>query len=218
MADYQIRKIEESEYRTSAWSGGTTTELFLSPKEGSYAERNFLWRLSSATVDLPESTFTALPGYERIIMTLEGELDLSHNGGEWLHLKEFMPHRFDGGDDTVSRGKVTDFNLMLKKGCCMGDMIPFFMESGESAETGKDVCSKLSDGLREQILYCRKGQMIVRTGAGETIKLKDGQALWASGDFTGEKWIFQAESSVKAVLVLVKERMKTGGQARWETN
>ena len=205
MADYQIRKIEESEYHTSAWSGGTTTELFLSPKEGSYAKRNFLWRLSSATVDLLESTFTDLPGYERIIMTLKGELDLCHNGGEWLHLKEFMPHRFDGGDLTVSRGRVTDFNLMLKKGCCKGDMVPLFMKSGERMETGKDACFKLQDGWGEQILYCHKGQLTVRTETGETFELKDGQALCVSGDFTGAKWVFQAESSVKAVFVSVKQ-------------
>lgn len=210
MADYQIRKIEESEYHTSAWSGGMTTELCLSPEEGSYVKRNFLWRLSSATVDLPESTFTALPDYERIIMTLEGELDLSHNGGEWLHLKEFMPHRFDGGDLTVSRGKVTDFNLMLKKGCCTGDMSPLLMKNGERMETGKDPCPGLQDGFGEHILYCHKGQMTVRTEAGETFGLKGGQTLWAFGDFTGAKWVFQAESSVKAVLVPVKKIMHGG--------
>lgn len=208
MEDYQIRKIEESEYHTSVWSGGMTTELFLSPKEGSYAKRNFLWRLSSATVDLLESTFTVLPGYERIIMTLEGELDLCHNGGEWLHLKEFMPHRFDGGDLTVSRGRVRDFNLMLKKGCCKGDMGPLLMRSGERMETGKDACPKLLDGLGEQILYCHKGQMNLRTEAGKTFELKERQALWASGNFTGAKWVFQAESSVEAVLVPVKMIMQ----------
>ena len=72
MADYSIVKKTSSEYSTSAWSGGTTTELGIGPEGSRYADREFLWRISSATVDLEESTFTALPDYDRIIMTLEG--------------------------------------------------------------------------------------------------------------------------------------------------
>ena len=37
--------------RVSHWSGGQTAEIALWPPQSSYADRNFLWRLSSATVE-----------------------------------------------------------------------------------------------------------------------------------------------------------------------
>ena len=42
-----------------------------------YADRDFLWRLSSATVELDESDFTPLPAYDRVISTLRGDMVLS---------------------------------------------------------------------------------------------------------------------------------------------
>ena len=42
-----------------------------------YVDRDFLWRLSSATVEDAESDFTALPDYERLISTLEGTIELN---------------------------------------------------------------------------------------------------------------------------------------------
>lgn len=118
----EIKKIGRDACRVSSWSGGTTTELSIAPENGNYQSRDFLWRLSSATVELEESTFTPLPDFERIILTLEGEMDICHDGGPWIHLEEFSPHRFDGASETRSRGKVADFNLMLRKGACTGNL------------------------------------------------------------------------------------------------
>jgi len=47
-----IRKLTQSEYRTSSWSGGTTTQIAIFPPEAEYADRDFLWRVSSAAVEL----------------------------------------------------------------------------------------------------------------------------------------------------------------------
>ena len=58
-----IRHLTAADFRTSAWSGGTTTELFLYPEGGSYAARDFLFRISSATVDLEESDFQRCPAW-----------------------------------------------------------------------------------------------------------------------------------------------------------
>ena len=62
--------------RISRWSGGQTAEIALWPPEGSYQRRDFLWRLSSATVECESSVFTSLPDYNRIIALLGGELAL----------------------------------------------------------------------------------------------------------------------------------------------
>ncbi len=107
--------LTEKDYRTSAWSGGTTTEIFIWPENGSYARREFAFRISSARVDLPESDFTALPGVERYITPLTGGFTLTHGVGAPMVLGPLAePYRFDGGIDTHCVGQATDFNLMLK--------------------------------------------------------------------------------------------------------
>ena len=67
-----IQHLTPSDYITTKWSGGLTTQLGIAPASAVYADRDFLWRLSSATVEDAESDFTALPDYERLISTLEG--------------------------------------------------------------------------------------------------------------------------------------------------
>ena len=110
------------DYAVSAWSGGTTTQLAIFPPEAKYSDRDFLWRVSSATVELEESDFTALPDYDRLIATLRGEIVLTHNGGAPLTLRPFEVHAFSGADATHSVGRCTDFNLMLRRGRASGTM------------------------------------------------------------------------------------------------
>ena len=71
-----IQHLTPSDYITTKWSGGLTTQLGIAPAGAVYADRDFLWRLSSATVEDAESDFTALPDYERLISTLEGTIEL----------------------------------------------------------------------------------------------------------------------------------------------
>lgn len=113
----KISHLTANHFRTSTWSGGTTTELFLYPENGSYAHRDFLFRISSATVDLEESEFTLLPGVERYITPLSGSFTLAHPGTFPVSLSPpAAPYRFWGDVPTHCVGKATDFNLMLK-GC-----------------------------------------------------------------------------------------------------
>ena len=112
-----IQHITAADFRTSTWSGGTTTELFLYPADGSYATRNFQVRISSATVDLDESDFTPLTGVERYITPLVGGFTLTHPGASPIVLGPLAtPYRFEGDVPTHCVGTATDFNLMLK-GC-----------------------------------------------------------------------------------------------------
>ena len=78
--------LKSDNYVVSTWSGGTTTQIGIAPQGAIYADRNFMWRVSSATVDLEVSDFTALPDYDRLIATLEGEIDVTHNGGETIEI------------------------------------------------------------------------------------------------------------------------------------
>lgn len=115
--NYQFKIIRKENLTTSRWSGGTTTQLYIYPQSALYAERNFYWRISSAVVEAPESDFTPLPGFLRIIMILEGELHLMHSGQHECYLKPFHQDTFLGDWQTKSKGIVTDFNLMLNQEC-----------------------------------------------------------------------------------------------------
>ena len=117
----KLQHLTAKDFRTSTWSGGTTTELYLYPENGSYGARDFLFRISSATVDLDESDFTPLQGVERYITPLTGSFVLTHPQQPPVVLEPLSaPYRFSGGIPTHCVGRATDFNLMLK-GCegCM---------------------------------------------------------------------------------------------------
>ena len=203
MKRYSIRHKNSREYNTSNWSGGTTTELGIGPDGSRYADREFLWRISSATVDLEESTFTALPDYDRIIMTLEGEIDLCHNDGEWMHLKAFETHPFDGGDDTVSRGKVVDFNLMTRKGAAGGEMIPLLFPNDGTVIEINEVLSDINS-YHEIMIYCYRGQMTVTFEDGNEQTLEEKESLWISGDFLEASWKLFGASGTCAVMTAVR--------------
>lgn len=111
------RLLRRAAQKTIAWSGGTTTEIAIHPADSAYSRRDFLWRASSATVEADESEFTSLPGFWRLIMVLEGELELEHAGHHRARLLPFEQDAFDGAWITRSRGRARDFNLMLAEGC-----------------------------------------------------------------------------------------------------
>jgi probable cytoplasmic protein len=108
-----ILHLTPSDYQISTWSGGQTTQLFLSPKEGSYPDRTFDFRLSTATVEVEKSDFTDLSGYHRILMPLDASIRLNHLEQEVV-LNPFQSYFFDGGDPVSSQGTCQDFNLIYK--------------------------------------------------------------------------------------------------------
>lgn len=109
-----ITILSNSDYTTSNWSGGSTTQLFISPLTASYANRNFDFRISSAKVEVAESTFTPLPNINRKLMVLEGEITIKHENHHSKTLKQFDIDSFSGDWKTTAVGTCTDFNLMTK--------------------------------------------------------------------------------------------------------
>lgn len=202
MADYRAQLLRKEDYRTTEWSGGTTTELSIAPEGSVYADRDFVWRLSSATVDVEESEFTALPDYNRIIMTLRGGIRLAHNKGDWLELPEFTPHFFDGGDETVSIGKVIDFNLMMRKGDCTGEAVPLIMNEQEEKLAG-DCLSGDIQIFETALIYCYEGTLLLKRETGEQYRLETGDSLRLDGEFTGAVWSCKAETAVSAVIAAI---------------
>ena len=155
-----MRYLRPADYTVSDWSGGRTVQLSIGPEGERYADRKFLWRISSATVELETSEFTALPDYERLIAPIRGEMILSHNGGEEILLRPFDVHRFDGADLTISKGKCTDFNLMLRKECVTGEMRAIRLGSGEQQRITPDMPGETV------LLYLAEGNARVRAAGG----------------------------------------------------
>lgn len=112
----QHQIISAGQHSVGTWAGGATRQMYIWPPPASYAARDFAFRVSSATVRLPQSVFTRLPGITRWIMPLSGRMDLQHQGHGGASLAPLQAHCFDGGWHTASAGVCTDFNLMLARG------------------------------------------------------------------------------------------------------
>jgi len=162
-----MKILKEEDYIVSSWSGGKTTEIQIRPEGAKYADRDFLWRLSSASVDLLESDFTLLPDYDRLITPLEGSMQLEHfkedaEGGqksrtEPVQLAPFEIHAFDGADSTHSKGKCTDFNLMLRKGRCKGTLTPILYDPDRNMTEEYTP----EPGTEALLVYCVRGSTVM---------------------------------------------------------
>lgn len=108
----QIKK----QHTTTQWSGGETTELYIFPEGSNYKNGDYQFRLSTATVEIEESTFTPLPGVDRTLIVLEGEMQLDHKNHHSALLKPLNVDVFKGDWTTRSKGRCVDFNLMCKEG------------------------------------------------------------------------------------------------------
>lgn len=150
-----VSKIKKSEYKVSEWSGGSTTELAIFPENADYSKREFLWRISSAKVELDKSSFTPLPGVQRIIMPLDGDLKLNHIGQRESVLHPFQQDSFPGDWQTKSEGKVQDFNVMCQAEA-EANLEHFSLEAGERlVVSNNDVKSGTI------LLFCYRGKLDV---------------------------------------------------------
>lgn len=167
----------QEDYSTSQWMGGNTTELAIYPKTSKYLDRNFIWRLSSATIDVEESDFSKLPDYNRVLMVLEGEVVLSYEGQRVARLKALEQDRFDGGWKTKSFGKITDYNLMVRKGS------EGYLDVIELEEANKEYTATEHTAMAFEThgLYCKEGYFVVSV-AGESQMVKAGELFVIEGE------------------------------------
>ena len=196
-----VRVFHSSNYRVTDWSGGRTTELAIAPVGSLYAERKFLWRFSTATAEVEESTYTSLPDYNRVILSLRGLLRLSHDDTTWRDFAEFEPYAFDGGVTTQARGKVVDLNLMLRKGRCAGTMIPIVGGPGLRTDVTAALVAALP-GAEELLIFCFEGAAEA-VGLEGSWPLEAGDTLHVS-NLGGGAWSVRATERVKAVVAAIR--------------
>lgn len=198
---YEIELIRKDQLEVSKWSGGTTTQLAIFPKDAIYSERNFKWRLSSAKVEVEESVFTSLPNINRIIMIIEGELILEHEGHHRSILKSFNQDHFSGSWKTKSFGKVIDFNLMMNEGC-EGELEAIHLEKEQSNMISFDNKKEFSQNV--QAIYCVNGQIKIKISDDDMITLYEGDIVLITpkDDFSDLDFKVYNEKNRKADLII----------------
>lgn len=107
-----IDLIRRADTRIAYWTGGSTTELYIFPETSSYAARDFEFRLSVATIEVPFSKFTRLGGFHRVTVVLDGSLTIHHRNRYSRRLDSLEFDSYSGGWDTTSEGVCRDFNII----------------------------------------------------------------------------------------------------------
>ncbi len=179
-----IQIIRKTEQVTTTWSGGTTTEFAIFPPGAEYKKRDFFWRISTAVINDEKSVFTELPGFWRILMVIDGELALTHEGHHVTTLRPFEQDQFSGGWETTSVGKATDFNVMLAQGF-EGNIETLMIESG--AEKLMPFTKTPPEKGSISILYTPH-QDIHLVSDGYRGLLERGDVLIVDGSQISEKW------------------------------
>lgn len=74
-----ILLLYKKDSKASIWSGGLTYEYMIHPKTANYADRDFVFRISSATIEEVPSKFTKFKSYHRYLVMLDNCLDVEVN-------------------------------------------------------------------------------------------------------------------------------------------
>lgn len=148
-----IELIRKSQQNCATWSGGTTTQLFIYPRNETYSNLQFDFRISTATVEVETSTFTQLPGVRRTLIVLDGTIELQHQHHHAKQLQKFDIDEFMGDWQTNSIGKCTDLNLMYR-GNANGQMF------GHSLASNTNQTYPIPQNSMS-FLYCVTGQLTI---------------------------------------------------------
>ncbi|WP_141430501.1 HutD family protein [Bacillus sp. 03113] len=171
---YSLKIIKKEDQFINEWTGGTTTELAIFPENADYKKQNFLWRLSVATIDQEESLFTSLPSVHRITLITDGEMVLEHQGHYRKLLKVFDQDAYEGEWITRSKGKVKDFNVMLKN-YYQAEIEAVNLEAGTHKVFNAK--NKTSFDTVTNLVYCLKSEVEIRISETKSFILQEGDLL-----------------------------------------
>lgn len=125
MPRYKI--LDQLHYKRQRWKNqkGVTDEIAVYPETATVAQGDFLWRLSSARVEL-DTEFSAFPYHHRHLVVVHGnglriihELPIPNSSSAVVELNCGLPYEFSGSLVTrceLISGPIQDLGLMVKKG------------------------------------------------------------------------------------------------------
>lgn len=105
--------ISKETIKPTVWDGGETFEYFIYPENSSYANRDFLYRISAATIDKIPSEFTKFDNYQRFLVMLSNTLFINKNGNKESYSVNDV-FKFESNNQITSYTKGKDFNLMIR--------------------------------------------------------------------------------------------------------
>jgi environmental stress-induced protein Ves len=112
-----ITLLPKKDSTASIWSGGLTYEYMIYPKTANYTDRDFVFRISSATIEEESSVFTKFKDYYRYLVMLDNCLHIEVNKEKKIYEKyEIM--EFNSDDEVTSYTKGIDFNWMVSEKIC----------------------------------------------------------------------------------------------------
>jgi environmental stress-induced protein Ves len=193
MKHMQITVLNKKDYRKTIWKGGTSTELFIYPPLASYKERNFQLRISKAKVKQPNSTFTTLPNYQRLLHLLKGTFLLNHAS---VGINLVLPGDtilFEGGWETQCIGVGSDFNLMFS-GPGNGNIVNQIVLAGDYLSLQTEKLGQLN------FIYILKGKVNVLI-KNQEIKLRKHQSLIAYDKEVLDSLIIEAGKDAQLIQV-----------------
>ncbi len=108
----KIYIIKKSNIKPNFWTGGKTFEYYIYPKDADYVDKNFLFRISSASIEKTPSVFTNFEHYHRYLVMLNSDLEIIRNTQLELY-RELEIFQFSSEDHISSLALGQDFNLMV---------------------------------------------------------------------------------------------------------
>nr|WP_300093784.1 HutD family protein [Sedimentibacter sp.] len=167
----KVKLIRKNDVITSKWAGGESRQYFIYPVNSSYAARNFSFRLSMAeSYSEEEAKYSNLENYTRHLIMLEGSTHVFHKDHYDIVMEPYKDiDVFDGGWESSASGKVTDFNMMLSKGC-HGKMT-VVENDGMVVNEFCVECDRLFDF---NTFYCGSGEASLEMSTGEKIEISGG--------------------------------------------
>ena len=122
----KITKILKDTLIPTVWNGGETFEYYIYPENSLYINRDFLFRISAASITKVPSAFTKFNDYKRFLVMLDTNLHIKHNNKD-EHYKTSDIFKFNSNSDIVSYTKGNDFNLMVSNNVENADV--FFLDN-----------------------------------------------------------------------------------------
>ncbi len=185
----KYKVIRESDYITTQWNGGTTSQIMIWPENAVFSQRKFEWRISKATVNHGESKFTRMDGFQRELYMMTGETVL-HFQQEEKYIKSGMVIRFSGDSEIRSVGGGTDLNLIMKNG------VNGFLEEQEF-EAKDQVVSQRNCKWKQCVIYIVFGMIV-----GKNLELTAGESVFITSDSMNEMTLM-AKEKTKTVLFYI---------------
>jgi environmental stress-induced protein Ves len=135
--------------RTTAQSAAVASLCESRAGEEAKSDPPFLWRLSMADLTAGRCTFSKIPGVNRVLTLLSGELELAIDGGEMASLPLHVPISFpcDVPTESVISRPGYDLNLMWSREHATGKVSLHSEDMRVIPLGGADECDGASGAL-----------------------------------------------------------------------